>query len=83
MNTIYWDFVMLVKQMREAQNAYFKNRTQSSLVVAKRLEATVDEKIAYEVAQIRKTSIQLKAEWDDAPSDGSGKTFTGQKGGLS
>jgi len=37
------EFFELVKKMREAQNAYFKNRTQSNLIAAKTAEKKVDE----------------------------------------
>ena len=39
------NFIKLVKKMRQAQNDYFKDRTQSALREAKRLEKMVDEYI--------------------------------------
>ena len=39
------NFIELVKKMRQAQNDYFKDRTQSALREAKRLEKMVDEYI--------------------------------------
>jgi len=38
-------FIELVKKMRQAQNDYLKDRTQSALREAKRLEKMVDEYI--------------------------------------
>lgn len=39
------DFIRLVKEMREAQNKYFKSKTQAHLLQAVRAEAAVDAAI--------------------------------------
>jgi hypothetical protein len=37
------EFINLVRELRQAQKKYFKERTQSSFMVAKKLEADVDK----------------------------------------
>lgn len=39
------EFRILVREMRSAQNAYFKNRTQPNLRKSMRLEAYVDKEL--------------------------------------
>ena len=41
--TILTEFVSIVKEMREAQKAYFKVRTKGALIHAKELERKVDK----------------------------------------
>ncbi len=41
------DFVMLVKQMREAQKKYFKTRDRLVLLESKELERKVDKQIEF------------------------------------
>ncbi len=41
----YAEFVQLVRQMREAQRAYFKSRLVGDLQISKRLERQVDEAV--------------------------------------
>jgi hypothetical protein len=43
------DFLILVKEMRQAQKDYFKNRTQTRLWLAKVLEKKVDEVLNIEI----------------------------------
>lgn len=39
------DFVLLVRKMREAQQAYFRDRTYQSLALSKSLERQVDKAV--------------------------------------
>lgn len=41
----FTNFIQLVKAMRDAQNNYFRNRTQTDLTRAKNLERQVDVQI--------------------------------------
>ena len=40
-------FVELVREMREAQKRYFRDRTQTALKESKRLEQAVDERVKF------------------------------------
>jgi len=40
-------FIELVREMREAQKRYFRDRTQTALKESKRLEQEVDERVRF------------------------------------
>lgn len=52
-------FVHLVAAMRQAQKTYFKERTQTTLKEAKRLEQEVDARLAFLIVQAADTQIGL------------------------
>jgi len=41
----FWDFIQLVKRMRDAQRAYFRTRSKQALVESKQIEKEVDDHI--------------------------------------
>jgi len=46
MNRDFLDFMLLVKNMRQCQQRYFKTRDKAILIASKQLEASVDKFIA-------------------------------------
>jgi hypothetical protein len=66
------DFINLVKELRLAQKKYFKERTQSSLVAAKKLEAevdkaldTLDEYLVWKANQGTQAELPLESAKED------------------
>jgi hypothetical protein len=50
-------FIELVREMRYAQQQYFKDRTQSALTRAKDLERKVDKHLAAQQTNFKQTSL--------------------------
>lgn len=46
MSRDFYNFLLLVKNMRECQQRYFKTRDKAILIASKQLEASVDKFIA-------------------------------------
>jgi len=51
-------FVELVREMREAQKRYFRDRTQTALKESKRLEQEVDERVRF--LEVNNPSLQAE-----------------------
>ena len=57
-------FIELVRQLRAAQKAYFKDRKQSDLIEARKLEREVDQALADGVI------VPILEEMDGEPAEG-------------
>ena len=60
MNGDFLTFLVLVKEMRQAQNDYYKERTQSRLIAAKELEKKVDQIIAQKLIVVQRSDDDIE-----------------------
>ena len=61
MNSVeFLAFLVLVKELRQAQRDYFKERTQSRLIAAKELEKKVDQFIAQNLIIVQRSHDDIE-----------------------